>query len=72
MYKSLPVEDDTCLLECGRYIERNPVRANAILTPSPGYLALANTDQDRKRLYAEYVTAFRPQDEYAKADKLGG
>lgn len=94
MYKSLPVEDDSYLLECGRYIERNPVRANladhperyeyssysfyalsqenVIVTPSPGYLALANDDQSRRRLYAEYVTAFRPQDEYARADKFGG
>ncbi|MBI2095121.1 MAG: hypothetical protein HYT89_03020 [Candidatus Omnitrophica bacterium] len=94
MYKSLPVEDDAYLLECGRYIERNPVRANLsdhpahydhssysfyalgqendILTPSPGYLALSDDVQSRKRLYEEYVTVFRPQDEYAKAEKFGG
>ena len=26
-YKSLPVDKDTYLLECGRYIERNPIKA---------------------------------------------
>ena len=33
MYKSLPVEDDNYLLECGRYVERNPVRANLVTRP---------------------------------------
>ncbi len=94
MYKSLPVEDDAYLLECGRYIERNPVRANlapkpdaynyssysfyasgqenAIVTPSPGYLALGNDSPARQRLYAEYVTSLRPQDEYADPGRFGG
>jgi putative transposase len=26
-YKSLPIEDEVYLLECARYVERNPVRA---------------------------------------------
>jgi putative transposase len=30
MYKSLPVEKESYLMECGRYIERNPVRANLV------------------------------------------
>ena len=29
-YKSFLVEDDTYLLECGRYIERNPLRAGMV------------------------------------------
>ena len=29
-YKSIPVEESTYLLECGRYIERNPVRAGIV------------------------------------------
>jgi putative transposase len=29
-FKSLPVKDDSYLLECGRYIERNPLRANLV------------------------------------------
>ena len=33
-YKSLPVDKDTYLLECGRYIERNPLKAG--LAEDPG------------------------------------
>ena len=29
-YKSFPVEESAYLLECGRYIERNPVRAGIV------------------------------------------
>jgi len=29
-YKSFLIEDDAYLLECGRYIERNPLRANIV------------------------------------------
>lgn len=29
-YKSILIEDDSYLLECARYIERNPVRANIV------------------------------------------
>jgi putative transposase len=29
-FKSIPIENDNYLLECGRYIERNPVRANLV------------------------------------------
>ncbi len=30
MYKSIPIDKDTYLLECGRYIERNPLRAKLV------------------------------------------
>ena len=30
MYKSLPIEKESYLMECGRYIERNPVRSQLI------------------------------------------
>ena len=33
MFKSLPIDDDAYLLECGRYIERNPIRANLAKLP---------------------------------------
>lgn len=33
-YKSLPVEDDRYLLECGRYIERNPLKAGLAKEPT--------------------------------------
>lgn len=29
-YKSIPIEEETYLLECSRYIERNPVRAGMV------------------------------------------
>ena len=32
-FKSLPVEDDAYLLECGRYIERNPLAAKLVSDP---------------------------------------
>ena len=94
MYKSLPIEDNAYLLECGRYIERNPLRANLasrpdeyeyssyayyafgrdsdILTTSPSYSALAEDKFTRQKLYSDYVTSFRPQEEYASANKFAG
>lgn len=33
-FKSMIIEKDIYLLECGRYIERNPVRANLVSEPS--------------------------------------
>jgi putative transposase len=33
-YRSLPIDKDSYLLECGRYIERNPVRAGLVEDPS--------------------------------------
>lgn len=33
-YKDFPIKDDSYLLECGRYIERNPLRAGMINDPS--------------------------------------
>ena len=32
-YRSFPIDRDSYLLECGRYIERNPVRAKIIKLP---------------------------------------
>lgn len=32
-YKSIIIEKDEYLMECGRYIERNPVRANIVKDP---------------------------------------
>ncbi|MCX6574766.1 MAG: transposase [Candidatus Aminicenantes bacterium] len=32
MYKSLPIEKESYLLECGRYIERNPIRSKRAKT----------------------------------------
>jgi len=81
MYKSLPVEEDGYLLECGRYIERNPIRANLVkkpeeylyssysfyavgresdlLTPSPGFLGMAEDEYRRRELYRDYVSEGR-------------
>lgn len=33
-YRSIPIDEDSYLLECGRYIERNPVRAGLVDEPS--------------------------------------
>ena len=33
-FKSLPIDKESYLLECGRYIERNPVRAKMVETPA--------------------------------------
>ena len=33
-YRSLPIDQESYLLECGRYIERNPVRAGLVDDPS--------------------------------------
>ncbi len=81
MYKCLPIEQDSYLLECGRYIERNPIRAklaskpeeyphssyiyysqgqdDQLLTASPGYLSLADSDFRRQELYRVYVSQDR-------------
>ena len=60
-YKSKPVADDASLARCGRYIERNPVRAKlaelAWLWPfsSAGFYALGRGDEltDTDARYAE-------------------
>lgn len=33
-YRSLPISDDAYLLECGRYVERNPIRAGLVDAPA--------------------------------------
>lgn len=33
-FKSLPIEKDSYLLECGRYIERNPLKARLVSDPA--------------------------------------
>jgi len=32
-YSCFPIEDEPYLLECGRYVERNPVQAGIVLKP---------------------------------------
>ena len=82
-YKSYLIEEDSYLLECARYIERNPVRSGIVAHPkdyqwssfaryaygkkddiivelNPAYLGLANNEEDRQRLYEEYVSQARP------------
>jgi len=79
-YRAIPVDDERYLLECGRYIERNPIKAgrvknpeayahssfshylgatNAIIDPSPAYLALDDREEVRRRIYELYVKADR-------------
>jgi putative transposase len=93
MYRSKPVHDDIYLLECARYIDRNPLRANMIkslgeyeyssyltyaegipnklITLSPAYIALASTESERQRFYADYVSQSRPQEEFASLSTIG-
>ncbi len=76
-FKSNIIDTDIYLLQCGKYIELNPVRASMVaipeayafssyryyahgeqdhlITPSPEYLALSNTDKERKRQYAKFL-----------------
>jgi len=41
-YKSFSVEEDSYLLECGRYIERNPLRAGIVIDLSQYYWSSYN------------------------------
>ncbi len=82
-YKSHLIDKDSYLLECARYIERNPLRAgltddlfsypwssfplyakgipdDIIKTVDPLYLALADTDEKRRKIYAGRVLEERP------------
>ena len=93
MYRSKPVAEDVYLLECARYIDRNPLRAGMVqhpgqyrygsyqyyatgtksnlITHSPAYLGLADNATDRCRLYSDYVTQSRPQEEFARPSSIG-
>lgn len=82
-YKSYLIEKDNYLLECARYIERNPLRAKLVTDLSeypwssfsfyvkgiadgiikigdPLYLAFANTESERRRLYLDYISEEKP------------
>jgi len=82
-YKSYLIEKQNYLLECARYIERNPLRAKLVTDLSeynwsslsfyikgledgiikiknPLYLEFANTDQERRRIYYNYISEERP------------
>jgi putative transposase len=41
-YKSIPIEKDEYLIECGRYIERNPVRAGIVGDPKDYFFSSYN------------------------------
>lgn len=41
-YKNIPIFKDEYLMECGRYIERNPVRAGMVENPSAYYWSSYN------------------------------
>ena len=93
-FRSFCIDKDSYLLECGRYIERNPVRAklvkrsedhvytsyrfysqgegNDLLTPSPAYLGLSCQQEQRERIYADYVCQERIQEEMMAKGLLHG
>jgi len=92
-YRSLPIETEDYLLDCGRYIERNPVRAKLVASPkdwayssynayaygakdsliklSPGYEALAGTEEGRQRQYRELVETSRPYEDVIDRELVG-
>lgn len=81
-FMSIPIEDDAYLSECGRYIERNPLKAkmvddlkdypyssysyyaegkpDSVVTPSPAYLEMGRTTEERISAYRSYATQARP------------
>ncbi|MFA5148779.1 MAG: transposase [Candidatus Omnitrophota bacterium] len=83
-YKGLIIETEGYLLECGRYIERNPLKSglesnllrypfssfsfyvkgdrDEILTPNPLYLELSQSEEERRRIYSEYVLKERMEE----------
>jgi len=76
-FKSNIIDSDTYLLQCGKYIELNPVRAGLVIfpeeykfssynyyskgkadlliTPSPIYLNLHNSEKIRREKYIDFV-----------------
>jgi putative transposase len=84
-YKNYLIEKEDYLLDCARYIERNPLRAKLtdsldtfrwssyhyyakgcpdeiIISPNPLYVQLAETEEERRRKYREYILQERPYD----------
>ena len=86
------MDRESYLLECGRYIERNPLKVavaehpasyknssfryygcgepDDLVTASPAYLNLADTDDGRMAIYEEYVSETRIQEEMAGAKQV--
>ncbi|MFA5164238.1 MAG: transposase [Candidatus Omnitrophota bacterium] len=83
-YKGLIIETEGYLLECGRYIERNPLKAGLetdpsrymfssyrfyakgeeddMLTPNPLFAELSRSEEERRRIYSEYVLKERMEE----------
>jgi hypothetical protein len=40
---------------------------NSLITLSPAYLGLSDTPSRQQKLYADYVMAYRPQEEFANS-----
>lgn len=91
-YRSPRIPEESYYLQCGRYIERNPVKAflakhpgdyphtsfhyyaggrsDDLLEPSPAFLALSDDEEERRKMYAHYVTETRIQEEMAERGLL--
>jgi putative transposase len=76
-FKSNLIDTDTYLLQCGKYIELNPLRAqivsapqeyhfssyryyvcgkpDALITPSPAYIGLSSSEENRRQQYIAFV-----------------
>ena len=64
-FKSYPVEVDAYLLECGRYIERNPVRASIVSYPEEYcwssynfHVSTKSEDGSRKKQQYQYLAFY--------------
>lgn len=58
-YKSLPIDDEKYLLECGRYIERNPVAAKIVSKPGEWeYSSYSNYAEGRGVAWVQLSPAY--------------
>jgi hypothetical protein len=55
MYKSLPIGEDSYLLECGRYIERNPLRAGLVKAAVNGSIPAIIFMPKEKKINSYYL-----------------
>jgi len=92
-FKSSIIDTDAYLLQCGKYIELNPVRAkmvslpgqycfssyayyaygaaDALVTPSPVYPDLSESEEERRMLYARFVVNLINKEILAKRCFIG-
>ncbi len=69
-YRSFPINKDSYLLECGRYIERNPIRAKVVERPEDypytSYRFYAMGEKDKLLTFSPAFLALSDQREQRK------